>query len=160
MNRNKLLTLLLVVSLAVNLALLTAAFYRRVSAHRSNVSHRPGPGEIQDDLAVRPEQRPPIVAIVRQFRIQSLNAKQDILAKRVEILEELGNPEYDAALIKTKTGELNQLENQLNERFIESLVQINALLDSRQRLDLLDRLSRSWFFFNGPARPEKGGQHE
>ena len=79
-------------------------------------------------------------------------------AKRVEIVEELGDPLCDPQQIARKTEELNQLENQLNRDFIAALLKINDILEPGQRLSMIYGLSRNWFFFN--PRPESGGPHE
>jgi len=95
---------------------------------------------------------------VRKFRIDSLLAKEEIRDKRVEIIEELGNPDCDPDTVQSLTGELNQLENRLNSDFVAALLKINEILEPGQRLSLLYRLSRNWFFltpFHG-----KGGPNE
>ena len=76
----------------------------------------------------------------------------------MEIIEELGNPACDPQKVNGWTDELNLLENQLNRDFIATLLKINDMLEPSQRLNLLYRLSRNWFFFN--REPEKGGPHE
>jgi len=55
--------------------------------------------------------------------------KQEILEKRIDIIDELGDPSFDPQTITTRTDELNQLENELNLLFVDTLIRINALLE-------------------------------
>jgi Spy/CpxP family protein refolding chaperone len=153
MGKNKLTALLLALSLALNLAFLAAIAYRRLR-HRP----LPPPMEFKSDFHLAPAQDTKVREIIRKFKINSLMFKEDILDKRVEIIEELGNPLCEKDLISKKTDELNQLENQLNRDFIAALLKINDVLEPEQRLDMLYALSRNWFFFN--RGKEKGGPHE
>jgi Spy/CpxP family protein refolding chaperone len=153
MNKSKVLTLLFTVSLALNLAFLAAFAFNKIAQHRPVP-----PSEFKSDFGLKAEQETKIREIVRKFKINSILFKEDILDKRVEIVEELGNPLYDAEKIAKKTEELNQLENQLNRDFITALLKINDILEPDQRLNMIYGLSRNWFFFH--HRPEKGGPHE
>jgi hypothetical protein len=153
MNRNKAFTLLLTVSLALNLAFLAGFVYKKIR------HHRPAPlTDFKSDFGLKADQEARVLDIVRQFKINSILFKEDILDKRVEIVEELGNPLCDAARIAAKTEELNKLENRLNRDFIAALLKINDILEPSQRLNMIYGLSRNWFFFN--HHPEKGGPHE
>lgn len=153
MNRGKVTTLLLIVSLALNLAVVAAFAYNRLR-------QRPAPPhpEFKDDFALAPAQDAQVREIIRKFKINSILFKEDILEKRVEIIEELGNLQLDADQIARKIEELNGLENQLNRDFIAALLRINDVLKPEQRLNMIYHLSRNWFFFN--RGPEKGGPHE
>jgi hypothetical protein len=150
MIKSKILTLLFTVSLALNLALLAAFVYKKVRPHR--------PPDFKSDFGLKADQEKQVREIIRKFKINSILFKEDILDKRVEIVEELGSPLCDAEKINKKTEELNLLENQLNRDFIAALLKINDILESGQRLNMIYGLSRNWFFFN--HRPEKGGPHE
>ena len=153
MNKHKVLTMLITVSLAMNLAFLAAFVYKKVWRHRPSP-----PPRFKSDFGLKADQETRVREIVRKFKINSILFKEDILDKRVEIVEELGNSVCDAEKIAVKTEELNQLENQLNRDFIAALLKINDILDPAQRLNMIYCLSRNWFFFD--HRPEKGGQHE
>ena len=54
--------------------------------------------------------------------------------------------------------ELNALEAQLNRDFIAALLRVADVLDPGQRLDMIYRLSRGWFFLDRGAK--QGGPHE
>ncbi len=153
MGRNKILAWVLTVSLALNLAFAAAAVYRKIRHHRP-----PPLLEFKSDFGLNAGQDAKVREIVRKFKINSILFKEDILDKRVEIVEELGNPLGDPEKIAAKTEELNQLENQLNRDFIATLQEINDVLEPEQRLNMIYGLSRNWFFFD--HRPEKGGPHE
>jgi Spy/CpxP family protein refolding chaperone len=153
MGKNKVFTLLLTISLALNLAFLASFAYKKLY-HRL-----PSPAtEFKSDFGLAPAQDAKVREFVRKFKINSLMFKEDILDKRVEIIEELGNPLCDKGKISKQTEELNQLENQLNRDFIAALLKINEVLAPEQRLNMVYSLSRNWFFFN--RGPEKGGPHE
>lgn len=155
MKNSRWLTFLLAVSLALNLAFLAALVYRRMLHERS--VPRP-PLELKNDFNLSADQEKQVRAIIHKFKINSLLAKEDIRDKRVEIIEELGNPACDPQKVNSQNEELNVLENQLNRDFIAALLKINATLEPSQRLNLLYSVSRNWFFLT-PYR-EKGGPHE
>ena len=153
MNRSKVVSLLFTVSLALNLAFLAAFIYQRVRHH-----HAAPPMEFKSDFGLHSDQDAKVREIVRKFKINSILFKEDILEKRVEIIEELGGSQGDPEKITAKTEELNMLENQLNRDFITALLKISNVLEPEQRLNMIYQLSRNWFFFDrGPA---KGGPHE
>jgi Spy/CpxP family protein refolding chaperone len=155
MKNNKISSFLLTISLVLNLAFLAALVYKR-TLHKKSAT-RP-PLEIKNDFRMSVGQEQPIRDIIHKFKINSLLSKEDIRDKRVEIIEELGNPACDPQKVNNLTTELNGLENQLNRDFIAALLKIDTILEPSQRLNLLYRLSRNWFFFN--REPEKGGPHE
>ena len=153
MNKGRITTPLLIVSLALNLALLAGLAYNRLQRHAPAP-----PPEFRGDLDLAPGQDARVREIVRKFKINSILFKEDILEKRVEIIEELGNPLGDPEKITAKTEELNALENQLNRDFIAALLKINDVLEPQQRPNMIYHLSRNWFFFKRGT--EKGGPHE
>lgn len=153
MNKGRITTLLLIVSLALNLAFLAGFAYKRLQRRAPAL-----PPEFRGDLDLAAGQDARVREIVRKFKIQSILFKEDILEKRVEIIEELGGPLADPGTIAAKTEELNKLENQLNRDFIAALLEINDVLKPEQRLNMIYQLSRNWFFFR--RGPEKGGPHE
>jgi Spy/CpxP family protein refolding chaperone len=155
MKNRKILTFILAISLALNLAFLAALVYKRAFHKKSGT---PPPLEIKNDFRLSAAQKKKVGEIIHKFKINSLLSKEDIRDKRVEIIEELGNPDCDPQKVKSQNEELNQLENQLNRDFISTLLKVNDILEPSQRLNLLYRLSRNWFFLT-PSH-EKGGPHE
>ena len=153
MSKSKITALLLTVSLALNLAFLAAFLYKKIR-------HRPPmpPPELKSDLGLSAAQDAKVREIVRKFKINSILYKEDILDKRVQIIEELGSPLGDRDKITQGTEELNQLENQLNRDFIAALLKISDVLEPEQRLNMVYSLSRNWFFFG--RGHEQGGPHE
>jgi Spy/CpxP family protein refolding chaperone len=137
----------------LNLAFLTAFLYKKLRHHPP-----PPPVEFKSDLGLTGAQDAKVRDIVRKFKINSILYKEDILDKRVQIIEELGNPLGDGDKIAQRTDELNQLENQLNRDFIAALLKISDVLEPEQRLNMVYRLSRNWFFFD--RGHEQGGPHE
>ncbi|MCX6555792.1 MAG: hypothetical protein NTZ12_12410 [Candidatus Aminicenantes bacterium] len=155
MKNNRWLPFLLALSLALNLAFLAALVYKRTWPKKSVVRPRL---EMKNDFRLSSGQEMQVREIIHKFKINSLLAKEDIRDKRVEIVEELGNPACAAQKVNNLADELNLLENQLNRDFLAALLKINEILEPSQRLNLLYRLSRNWFFLT-PTR-EKGGLDE
>jgi Spy/CpxP family protein refolding chaperone len=155
MKTKRWLPFLLALSLALNLAFLAALVYKRAMLRKSVARPRL---EIKNDFSLSSGQEAQVREIIHKFKLSSLQAKEDIRDQRVEIIEELGNPTCDAKKVNGLADELNQLENQLNRDFLAALLKINDILEPSQRLNLLYRLSRNWFFLT-PYR-EKGGSDE
>lgn len=146
---SKLVRIILVASLALNTAFIVSYFFGgKSNPEEENLE------EYRMDLNLQDKQQKEIEAIIKTFRINLLRFKQEILSKRMEIIEELGDPEFDPENLKAKTNELNELENQINLGFINTLIEINGALSTRQRIDFLLKLSQNWFFVkNGGSDP-------
>ncbi len=146
--KNKGLKILLVASLALNLAFFSGLgikkFLNRDNKQETVLNFR-------IDLDIHQNQKKHLDTIIKQFRLQLIRSKQYILEKRIEIIEELSDPEVDFGILKTKTQELNKYENQMNNIFVEALININNLLDEKQRLSFLLKLSQNWFFMEETA---------
>ena len=142
--QNKWLKIILVASLAFNLAFVSTAVYRKFTAPRENR------GKLMDkeDSKLKEEQKGKIKRIIKKFRISISDYKQDILDKRIAIIEAMSDTEFNLEDIEKKTEELNERENQLNLLFVDTLIRINALLEPEQRLNFLYKLSQNWFFIN------------
>jgi len=141
---NKWVKIILVASLAFNLAFLSTAVYRNFIAPRKN----PGKSICKEDLKLQEEQKGKIKQIIKKFKIGILDYKQEILDKRIAIIEAMADTEFNLEDIEKKTKELNERENQLNLLFVDTLIRINALLEPEQRLNFLYKLSQNWFFIN------------
>ena len=155
MKKNRALVLILILSAALNLAFIASRIYSKFVPLRPPA---PPAFEFQTGFRIDPAQKEKVDELLRKFKIDSIAFKEDIVGKRIEILEELGNPGYDVNRVREKTGELNQIEARLNDRFINVLLEINDALTPGERLELLYQLSTNWYFVN--HKPEKGGQHE
>lgn len=146
--KNKGLKILLVASIALNLAFFSGLgikkFLNRDKEQETVLNFR-------IDLDIHQNQKNHLDTIIKQFRLRLIKSKQDILEKRIEIIEELSDPEVDFGVLKTKTQELNKYENQMNNNFVETLININNLLDEKQRLSFLLKLSQNWFFMEKTA---------
>lgn len=141
---NKWVKIILVASLAFNLAFVSTAVYRKFTPPREST----GKSIFKEDLNLKAEQKEQIKGIIKKFRISLLDYKQDILDKRIAIIEAMSDTEFNLEDIEKKTKELNEQENQLNLLFVDTLIRINDLLEPEQRLNFLYKLSQNWFFIN------------
>jgi Spy/CpxP family protein refolding chaperone len=146
---NKWLKIILAASLALNLAVLSTYIYKNVFHQDRKSEHIV---KFDAKLKLQKKQKEEIDAVIKKFRIDKLKFKQDILEKRMDIIDELGAPAFDLENINTEIGELNELENQLNLEFVDTMVQVTNILDSKQRLDFLYKLSENWFFIERRRR--------
>jgi Spy/CpxP family protein refolding chaperone len=147
--RGKWIKLILVVSLAANCAFIASLTYKKYFYKSSKPERRPHFKE----SSLSDDQKQKIRAIVKKFRVDLIKYKEDIIEKRINIIDQLGDPEFDPETINSLTDELNVLENQLNVVFIDTLIQTINHLSAEQRLNFLLRISKNWFFLNKP-RPE------
>jgi Spy/CpxP family protein refolding chaperone len=147
--KNRWIKVLLAASLAFNLAFVAAAIYRHIDTPRK--IREKGPA-FHEDLKLQGDQKEKIKEIIKKFKINILKYKKDILDKRIAIIEAMSDTEFNLENIEKKTGELNQLENELNVQFVDTLIRLNALLEPEQRLNFLYKLSQDWFFINKEKR--------
>jgi uncharacterized membrane protein len=152
MKHPKLWKIVLAASLAFNIAFVASAVHRTLKWRKHMSERHQMPAA---DLALEKEQKEELEAIIRNFRIELLQFKQDIIAKRMEIVEGLGDPDLDIEGLTTRTNELNELENQLNLAFVNTIMEVNTVLDPKQRIDFLLKLSRRWFFMDYRKKESK-----
>ncbi|UCH94047.1 MAG: hypothetical protein JSV88_27790 [Candidatus Aminicenantes bacterium] len=142
--KNKWLKIILVASLAFNLAFVSTAVYRKFAS----TTRKSQELTFKQDFKLQKDQKEEIKRIIKKFKISLLDYKQDILDKRISIIEAMSDTEFNLEDIEKKTRELNGLENELNLEFVDTLIRISALLESEQRLNFLYKLSQNWFFIN------------
>jgi Spy/CpxP family protein refolding chaperone len=149
---NRWLKVILAASLALNLAFVSHFVYRYVFAEHTKDTPPMKEIKVETALELQTEQKKEIDSIIKKFRINKSKYKQDILEKRMDIIDELGVPDFDLENIKTKTDELNELESRLNLDFVDTLIRITNILDTKQRLNFLYSLSKNWFFIQRRPR--------
>lgn len=142
------LKIILAASLALNLAFVGTLVYNGFFTKTKETKPAAGAEEVGFDVRLKlgEEQKREIDVIVKEFRINMIKFKQDILEKRMDIIDQLGDPDCDLDSIDARTRELNEIEDRLNLAFVDTLVRINNILNSRQRLNFLYKLSQNWFF--------------
>lgn len=145
----KLVKTLLVASLVLNVALITYIAVRGsgVALHHETRTVRETPRPDPPGLDLNEEQQTRIRSILKEFRLTLISSKQNMLNKRMEIIEELSSPEPDRELIWDNVAELNQLEADLNREFVTALIDVSNHLGSGQNIEFLLRLSRHWLYF-------------
>ena len=130
-------------SLALNLAFAGAGIFKMVKRDGSSDLKRPESNRPYDLSQV---QSVKIDEIVKNFRIKLVGNKSEVLEKRIDIIELLGDPEFKTEALENKLLELNDIENELNYEFVSTLLEISTVMDLDQWLKFLYNLSRSWFF--------------
>ena len=152
MKHPKIWKIVLAASLAFNIAFIASTIQRTIKWRQHIARQHQLPGT---DLALEKEQKKELENIIRNFRLELLQFKQDIIAKRMEIVDGLGDPDLDIESLTTRTKELNELENQLNLAFVNTIMEVNNVLDPKQRIDFLLKLSRRWFFMDYKNKERK-----
>jgi len=148
--------ILLAASLAFNLAfVLTWSGRSRSQESREATTKDP----IYNALKLNRAQEDKVGAIIKQSRIDILQFKQEILDLRMDIVEELSQPDYDPDMLREKIEALNQLESKMNHAFVETLVQISDQLNSQQRLAFMVSLGKNWFFIQPDLTVSPGPAH-
>ena len=150
--------LLLVASLAFNLAFVISSLKKKPPFPKAEQGAN---GLYIADLDLEKAQKKRLDVIIKKSKIDLSHFKQEILEKRIEVVEELSNPDYDPEALKKKIDELNQLENLMNHTFIDSLIQVNNLLNPEQRLSFMVGLGKNWFLlqpFGEENRPRNQGR--
>jgi len=168
------LKLILAASLALNLAFVSTILYQKITDRSKNKKtafeqeqKRHEEMMFKTHFNLKEEQKKEIKKIIREFKINLMKYKQDILDNRIAIIEALGETEFNIEDIETKTKLLNKLESELNLLFVEALMRINALLEPEQRLSFLYEIGRNWFFIAKKHNPtpregafQNGGTHD
>ena len=141
--KKEIIKLILVGSLALNLAFAGAGIFRMVKKESSPDIKSP---EVNRPYDLRHEQKVKLDEIVNSFRIKLVGNKSEVLEKRIDIIELLGDPEFKTEMLEEKLLDLNDIENELNYEFVSTLLEISTVMDIDQWLKFLYNLSQSWFF--------------
>ncbi|MEN8221736.1 MAG: hypothetical protein ABFR36_00645 [Acidobacteriota bacterium] len=141
--KKEIIRIILAGSLALNLAFLGAGIFRMVNKDSSPDLKSP---ELISPYELRDDQRVKLDKIVKSFRVKLAGNKSEVLEKRIDIIELLGDPEFKTETLENKLLELNDIENELNYEFVSTLLEISTVMDINQWLKFLYNLSRSWFF--------------
>ena len=152
---NKWLKVILIASLAFNIAFVVKLFEkkpRRRGTYRNE--------QLLDKIELSKDQRDQLDQVFKDFKINLLEFRQAILEKRVDIIEELGNPDINGETLRQQINELNEFENQTNFAFVRVLLHISNILNDTQRIDFLHQLGQRWYYFVGRPRGKQGGKRE
>ena len=140
----------LAASLALNLAYIGTGIYRTVKKENTRDLRN---SSVSSPYSLRDEQKEKLDTIVESFRRKLVDNKSEVLDKRIDIIELLGDPEFKTENLEEKLLELNDIENELNYEFILTVLEIGKVMDHDQWLKFLYNLSRRWFF-SGTVRAE------
>jgi len=135
------LIILLIASLALNIVFFVKT--KGIQKEESNTIEKTTTFNLP---SLSENQRFELQKIIKEFKIKLSDYKNRILSKRIDIIDELGNPEFDLGNLKKITDELNKTENELNLYFVDSLGKIAMTLNTEQRIKLLLKFSKFWFF--------------
>jgi hypothetical protein len=148
--KSKKLVIILIASLAINLAFVSTFIYQKFI--KSTVRDRHRPRLFEERFKLTDKQKKEIKQILDEFKVSLVNTKHDMLEKRMSIVEMLGDPDTEIEKIWSGVDEINKLEGELNIFFVKVLLEIGNILDSTQRIDFLLRLSKRWFFYRRSLR--------
>ncbi|MCK5003905.1 MAG: hypothetical protein KAS21_02405 [Candidatus Aminicenantes bacterium] len=135
--------IVLVASLALNLAFISAGIYRLAKIGKNVETQGSTPGG-RYELSI--DQQKKLDEVVKNFRIRLVENKSEVLEKRIDIVELLGDPDFKTETLEEKLLELNDIEGELNYEFVSTLLEISIVLDRGQWLTFLYNLSKGWFF--------------
>lgn len=134
---------ILAASLALNLAFVSAGIYRIAKSDKKVETPGSAPAtryELSED------QQKKLDEVVKNFRVRLSDNKSEVLEKRIDIVELLGDPDFKTETLEEKLLELNNIEGELNYEFVSTLMEISLVLDHGQWLTFLYNLSKGWFF--------------
>lgn len=149
--KTKILMIILVASVAFNIAFISGYVSKR---SRSKAAGRNIQSVMDTGLDLSSEQKTQLDYIIKLFRLDVAQFKQDILGKRMDIIEEFSDPEFKVENLEESLSQLNQLQSRLNQVFLDNLVKICDELDNHQRLQFLMNLGKNWFFIDQSRRGE------
>ncbi len=150
--KTNILAILLIASIAINIVYIikSSSIEEKKQAIKQNlIIKKP---VIKDIPNLSNIQKKQLRKIIKEFKITLSDYKNQILAKRIDIIDELSNPDFSLEELKKATTELNKSENELNFYFVESLGKINRVMNPEQRMKLLIKFSRYWFFLKNNKR--------
>jgi uncharacterized membrane protein len=143
--KKELIKIIFVASIALNLAFISSGIYKAVK--KKGKTEQPGITlKLKEQYGLTGEQHRKLNDVVTSFRMKLAENKSDVLDKRIDIIEMLGNPSYKTENLEDEILSLNEIEGQMNIEFVSTLLEIGNVLDREQWIKFLYNLSQSWFF--------------
>lgn len=141
--KKEIIKIILIASLAFNLAFVSAGIYRVINSEKPEKTRE---SAFSGKYELNKKQKSNLEEVVRSFRIKLAENKSDVLEKRIDIIELLGDPDFKTENLEKELLQLNYIEAELNNEFVSTLLKISAVLDQGQWIKFLYNLSRGWFF--------------
>lgn len=141
--KKEIIKIIFIASLAFNLAFISAGIYRTINSEKIEKSKE---SVFAPRYELSEKQNISLEKIVKNFRIKLTENKSDVLEKRIDIIELLGDPEFKAETLEEELLRLNDIEAELNNAFVSTLLEISIVLDQGQWIKFLYNLSKGWFF--------------
>ena len=141
--KKEIIKIIFIASLAFNLAFISAGIYRTINSGKIEKSKE---SAFAGRYGLSEKQNISLEKIVKNFRIKLTENKSDVLEKRIDIIELLGDPEFMAETLEEELLRLNDIEAELNNAFVSTLLEISTVLDQGQWIKFLYNLSKGWFF--------------
>ena len=150
-------TLLIILSVALNLAFVTVWTLHRLSLGcRHHAARVPARGmesacPFHERIQATPAQRQEIESRLETFRKASMPLCMEVNKHRLELIDLLAAPQPDRAAIAAKQQQIADGQNQMQERVIANLLDMKATLTPDQQKTLFDTIrTRSDCAGHGP----------
>ena len=146
--QNRLKKTLIIISVTLNLLLVSFLVIRVLIPTLQHSKRLVRPSLFSDkNLNLNPEQKIEIEELLKEFSVNLVSIKQEMINKRMGIIDELSSPEPNLDLISSYVEESNKLESDLNLGFVEVLINVSNILGPGQNIDFLLKISRRWLHF-------------
>jgi Spy/CpxP family protein refolding chaperone len=168
MDRNRWLDVVLIFSLAFNIAFVGIwgyhVFYVRPllekqaeqAGGRANGGTTAISGVEWADLELTPQQRQRLQALRTEVRPEVVQLRQEALAAQERYLELIEQSDPDPQEVQQALEQIAQLQARFRRASFQGLRRFHEMLDERQR-DEFHRMFRRTFERGGPAAPRAGG---
>ncbi len=110
-------------------------------------------------LSFTPEQQAKFKELRRDFRRDNAQLIGSLVAKKIELQALLTDPKADSNAIMDKSRELRDVQNQLRDKFVGTMLEARKMLTPEQ----IDNLKPAWFWRHGHGHGhmmESGGMME
>jgi len=138
----KALTIILIISIGINLGLLGFMGYGALKHTRLLSERRSLPHWFDTVEGITPEQKEEIKTIMTESMESMESLRSDLFQKRCELHDLIAQENPDRAAIDTKITEISTIQAQIEKLIVQQIIAIRAVLTPEQEEMLFDYMGR------------------
>lgn len=154
--KNNLLKYILVISLLLNISLLTTAGYVYFKQDKNRiipfVSEQQNGSYLFEELSLKPEEIQHLKGEAKLFHAEIFKKKQDVIHKRIALVELLRSDHPDREAIDTTISQINKMQGEIQKMAVIHILDVKGALDKDQQKRFLDLIEEAMSKGSGGCR--------
>jgi Spy/CpxP family protein refolding chaperone len=144
--KRKLVFLGVILLIAINVSVLATVGYRWKCGQRGKICEGHMPGEyLGQQLSLSDSQKQKMETLRKAFEERTIEIRENLLAKRNELVKLLSEPQPDSTKIESLVKEIGTAQTELEKEVVNHLLHKKEMLTPEQQRKFLDLLKERLF---------------